>query len=60
MRAGLRAQHHLVQHLARVSNLPGVKERLDFAQPVPYLQPSSVPFRLLSFREMIDAGLNPI
>ena len=51
---------NIVKHLIRVSNLPGIKERLDYAQIVPYLAPEMVPFRLMTFREMIDAGLNPI
>ena len=51
---------NIVKHLITVTSLSGIKERLDFAQPLPYLQPSSVPFHLLNFREMIDAGLKPI
>ena len=51
---------NIVKLVTTVTSLPGVKERLDFAQPVPYLVPETVPFKLLNFKEMIDAGLNPI
>ena len=51
---------NIVALLARVSSLEGVKARLDFAQPVEYLDPKTVPFKLMSFKAMIDAGLKPI
>ena len=51
---------NLVQLMHRVSELPGIKERLDNAQKAPYLPATQVPFRFLNFRELIEMGLNPI
>lgn len=51
---------NIVKLMARVSNLPGIKERLDGAQGAPYLTAAMSPFRFLNFKELIDLGLNPI
>lgn len=51
---------NIVKLMARISDLPGIKERLDGAQKAPYLTASMVPFRLLNFRELIEMGHNPI
>ena len=46
--------------MERVSDLPGIKERLDAAQVLPYVPADRVPFKLLKFKEMIEMGLNPL
>ncbi len=51
---------NIVKLMARVSELPGIKERLDNGQKLPYLPAEQVPFKFLNFREMIELGLNPI
>jgi glutathione S-transferase len=52
--------NNIVALMHRVSNLPGIKERLEYATIKPYLPASSVPFKFLNFQEMIDLGMNPI
>ena len=51
---------NIVKLMLNVSNLPGIKERLDGAQKVPYLPEKDVHFKFLNFGEMIDLGMNPI
>lgn len=55
------AKHrNIVNHLDRVSNLPGIQQRLTRAVGAPYWPADKTPFRLLNFKEMIDEGINPI
>ena len=52
---------NIVALMARVSNLPGIYERLTGpGLPAPYLPAEKVPFKFLNFKEMIEKGLNPI
>ena len=50
----------IVALMARVSSLPGIKQRLDPATNAPYLLADIVPFKLLNFQEMIDLDMKPI
>ena len=52
---------NIVAVMSRVSELPGIKHRLEVtAINWPYLPANIVPFKFLNFKEMIDAGLKPI
>lgn len=51
---------NIVQQMARVSELPGIKERLMRAIGAPYWPKEQVPFKLYNFKQMIDEGINPI
>ena len=51
---------NIVRLMFRVSELPGIKARLDGAQAAPYLPASQVPFKFLNFGELIDLGMKPI
>lgn len=51
---------NIVALMFAVSELPGIKQRLDTATRAPYLPADIVPFKFLNFQEMIDRGMNPI
>ena len=52
--------NNIVALMARVSNFPGIKQRLDSATNAPYLPADIVSFKLLNFQEMINLGMKPI
>ncbi len=51
---------NIVNLMARVSELPGIKERLMRAIGSPYWPKEEVPFKLYNYKQMIDEGFNPI
>ena len=51
---------NIVALMSRVTALKGIKERLDYAQVLPYLPQEGIPFKFMTFGELIQAGLNPI